>query len=130
MLAAFATAQSTTDPLSGLEVGERPAPDVPDGWARVRLRATSLHHHDLWSLKGVGLPADRLPMTLGCDGAGVDDEGNDVVVHAVVSSPGWSGDETLDPRRSLLSEIHQGTLAEEVVVPKVNLVPKPAGLSW
>jgi len=82
MLAAFATAQSTDDPLAGLVVGERAAPDVPPGWARVRLRAASLNHHDLWSLKGVGLPADRLPMTLGCDGAGIDDDGNEVVVPA------------------------------------------------
>src|SRR3954453_18477796 len=130
MLAAFATSQSTDDPLAGLEVGERANPDVPPGWARVRLRAASLNHHDLWSLKGVGLPANRLPMILGCDGAGIDDDGNEVVVHAVVSSPGWSGDETLAPRRSLLSEVHQGTLATEVVVPRANLVAKPAGLSW
>jgi NADPH:quinone reductase-like Zn-dependent oxidoreductase len=94
------------------------------------LRAASLNQHDLWSLRGVGLPADRLPMILGCDGAGLDDDGNEVVVHAVVSSPGWSGDETLDPKRTLLSELHQGTLAEEVVVPRRNLAPKPDGLSW
>jgi NADPH:quinone reductase-like Zn-dependent oxidoreductase len=130
MLAAYARSQSADDPLSGLVVDDRPAPDVPPGWARVRLRAASLNHHDLWSLKGVGLPSDRLPMILGCDGAGLDDDGNEVVVHSVISSPDWSGDETLDPRRSLLSERHQGTLAEEVVVPRANLVPKPAGLSW
>jgi NADPH:quinone reductase-like Zn-dependent oxidoreductase len=130
MLAAYAASQSETDPLSGLVVGDRPAPEVQPGWARVRLRTASLNHHDLWSLKGVGLPGDRLPMILGCDGAGVDDEGNEVVIHAVVSSPGWSGDETLDPRRSLLSERYQGTLAEEVVVPRANLVPKPADLSF
>ena len=35
---------------------------------------------------------------------------------SVVSSPGWRGDETLDPRRSLLSERYDGTLAERVVV--------------
>ena len=130
MLAVFAARQSTDDPLSGLEVGERPAPQVPEGWARVRVRAASLNHHDLWSLRGVGLPADRLPMILGCDAAGVDDDGNEVVVHAVVSDPSWRGDETLDPRRTLLSEVHQGTFADEVVVPRRNLVPKPAGLSW
>jgi NADPH:quinone reductase-like Zn-dependent oxidoreductase len=96
----------------------------------VRLRAASLNHHDLWSLKGVGLPPDRLPMILGCDGAGLADDGAEVVVHSVVASPGWTGDETLDPRRSLLSEVHQGTLAEYVVVPRANLVAKPAGLSW
>jgi NADPH:quinone reductase-like Zn-dependent oxidoreductase len=130
MLAAYAARTAPDDPLSALEVGERPAPDVPDGWVRVRVRATSLNHHDLWSLRGVGLPADLLPMTLGCDAAGVTDDGQEVVVHAVISSPEFRGDETTDPKRSLLSERYQGTFADEVVVPRRNLVPKPAALSW
>ncbi|HST81095.1 MAG TPA: alcohol dehydrogenase catalytic domain-containing protein, partial [Kineosporiaceae bacterium] len=130
MLAAYVAATSPDDPLSVLQVGERPAPEVPEGWARVRLKAASLNHHDLFSLRGVGLPEDRLPMILGTDGAGIDDDGNEVIVHSVISDPAWRGDETLDPKRSLLSELHQGTLADEVVVPRRNLVPKPAGLSW
>jgi NADPH:quinone reductase-like Zn-dependent oxidoreductase len=130
MLAAFATSQSADDPLSGLEVGEHPEPEAPDGWTTVRLRTAALNHHDVWSLRGVGLPADRLPMVLGCDGAGISADGDEVIVHAVVASPGWTGDETLDPRRSLLSEVHDGTLAEVVAVPRHNLVPKPTGLSW
>jgi NADPH:quinone reductase-like Zn-dependent oxidoreductase len=48
----------------------------------------------------------------------------------VVSHPDWLGDETLDPRRSLLSERYQGTMAERVAVPRRNLVPKPASLSF
>src|SRR5690242_8412827 len=108
MFAAYATTTSPDDPLSGLHLGERPTPEVPEGWAQVRLRAASLNHHDLWSLRGVGLPSDRLPMILGCDGAGVDEDGNEVVVHAVIGDPDWRGDETLDPKRSLLSERHQG----------------------
>ncbi len=91
----------------------------------MRLRTAALNHHDVFSLRGIGLPADRLPMVLGCDGAGVDADGNEVLVHAVVASPGWTGDETLDPRRSLLSEVHDGTLAEVVAVPRHNVVPKP-----
>jgi NADPH:quinone reductase-like Zn-dependent oxidoreductase len=130
MIAAFAARQSADDPLSGLEVGERPSPSVPEGWSRVRVRAASLNHHDVWTLRGVGLPADRLPMVLGCDGAGVDDDGNEVVVHAVVSTPDWRADETLDPKRSLLSEHHQGTFADEVVVPSRNVVAKPEQLSF
>ncbi len=130
MFAVYAATQSAEDPLSGLVVGERPDPEVPEGWARVSVRASSLNHHDLWSLRGVGLPAERLPMILGCDAAGVDEDGREVVVHAVVSDPAWRGDETLDPRRSLLSERYQGTLAESVVVPRANLVPKPASLSF
>ncbi|MGN6634100.1 MAG: zinc-binding dehydrogenase [Oryzihumus sp.] len=130
MLAAYAASQSATDPLSGLVIGERPDPQPRPGWSVVTLKAAGLNHHDVWSLKGVGLAADRLPMVLGCDGAGVDEDGNEVIVHAVVASEGWHGDETLDPRRSLLSELHDGTLAEKVLVPTANLVPKPAGLDW
>lgn len=130
MLAAYASTQSPDDPLSGLTVGDKPAPDVPDGWVRVDVRAAALNQHDVWSLRGVGLAADKLPMTLGCDAAGVDQDGNDVIVHAVVSDPDWSGDETLDPKRSLLSERYQGTFAEHVVVPRRNVVPKPAALSF
>jgi NADPH:quinone reductase-like Zn-dependent oxidoreductase len=130
MLAATCTAQSADDPLSGLTVGDRPEPEVPQGWARVTVRAASINHHDLWSLKGVGLPADRLPMVLGCDAAGVTDDGAEVVVHAIVGDPDWSGDETQDPKRSILSERYQGTFAEQVVVPRRNLVPKPAELSF
>jgi len=69
-------------------------------------------------------------MILGCDAAGVDEDGNEVVVHAVISDPDWRGDETLDPKRSLLSEHHQGTFAERVAVPRRNLVPKPPDLSF
>jgi NADPH:quinone reductase-like Zn-dependent oxidoreductase len=78
----------------------------------------------------VGLSADALPMVLGCDGAGVDPDGNEVIVHSVIGDPDFRGDETLDPKRSLLSERYDGTLADVVVVPRRNLVPKPAGLSW
>src|SRR3954447_18090466 len=131
MRAAFASAINADDPLAGLTVGDAPEPAPPaDDWVTVHVRASALNHHDLWSLRGVGLPAERLPMILGCDAAGVTDDGDEVVVHAVVSDPDWTGDETLDPRRSLLSERYQGTLADEVVVPRRNLVPKPAALSW
>src|SRR5829696_10510295 len=128
MRAAYASAINADDPLAGLTVGDAPEPALTaDDWVIIEVRASSLNHHDLWSLRGVGLPADRLPMVLGCDGAGVDADGNDVLVHAVIPAPGWTGDETLDPRRSLLSEAHDGTLAEVVAVPRHNLVPKPDG---
>ena len=95
------------------------------------MKASSLNHHDLWSLRGVGLKEDALPMILGCDAAGLDEDGNEVVVHAVVSDPSYTGgDETFDPKRSLLSERYQGTFADRVAVPKSNVVPKPESLSF
>lgn len=130
MFAAYAARTAPEDPLSALELGERPDPEPREGWATVRLKAASLNHHDLWSLRGVGLPADRLPMILGCDGAGIDEDGNEVVVHAVIGDPDYRGDETQDPKRSLLSERYQGTFADLVQVPRRNLVPKPAALSF
>jgi NADPH:quinone reductase-like Zn-dependent oxidoreductase len=131
MLAVYAASTNADDPLAALEVGERPDPEPPDGWVTVEVRAASLNHHDLWSLRGVGLPEDRLPMILGCDAAGVDPDGNEVIVHSVIGDPErGGGDETLDPKRSLLSETYQGTFAEKVAVPRRNLVPKPAELSF
>lgn len=130
MFAVYATKIDPDDPLAPLSSGERPEPETPENWATVTVKAASLNHHDLWSLRGVGLSEDRLPMILGCDAAGLDEDGNEVVVHAVISEESWRGDETLDPRRSLLSERHQGTFAERVAVPRRNLVPKPAGLSF
>lgn len=130
MLAAYVAEANPADPLAALVVGERPEPVVPEGWVRVRVRAASLNHHDLWSLRGVGLPPERMPMILGTDAAGTTDDGRAVVVHAVISTPGWVGDETLDPRRTLLSELHAGTLAEYVTVPERNVVAKPTQLTF
>jgi NADPH:quinone reductase-like Zn-dependent oxidoreductase len=130
MRAVFASRTNRDDPLAGLEIGERPEPEPPEGWTTVAVRACSLNHHDLWSLRGVGLPEDRLPMILGCDAAGHDEDGNEVVVHAVISDPDWRADETLDPKRSLLSERYQGAMAEKVAVPRRNVLPKPPELSF
>jgi NADPH:quinone reductase-like Zn-dependent oxidoreductase len=87
------------DPLSALEVADAPAAEAPPGWVRVTVAAAALNRHDLWSLRGVGLPVERLPMVLGCDAAGTLDDGSEVIVHAVVSDEDFRGDETLDPRR-------------------------------
>jgi NADPH:quinone reductase-like Zn-dependent oxidoreductase len=96
-----------------------------DGWTTVTVKAASLNHHDLWSLRGVGLKEEQLPMILGCDAAGYDEDGNEVVVHAVISDPDWVGDETLDPKRSLLSERTRARSPTRCV-PRRNVVPKPA----
>jgi NADPH:quinone reductase-like Zn-dependent oxidoreductase len=130
VLAVYAASTDPENPLNGLEVGERPDPEVREGWTTVTVKSAALNHHDLWSLRGVGLTEDRLPMILGCDAAGIDENGNEVIIHAVITDDSWRGDETLDPRRSLLSERYQGTLAQRVTVPRRNVVPKPPELSF
>ncbi len=131
MLAAFAARLNNDDPLSALEVGDVEAPAAPEGWVTVDVKAAALNHHDIWSLRGVGLGEDKLPMILGCDAAGIGPDGSEVIVHSVIGDGSKTGgDETLDPKRSLLSEVYPGTLAEQVSVPAANLIPKPADMSW
>ncbi|WP_028050617.1 quinone oxidoreductase [Cellulomonas sp. URHD0024] len=122
MIAAYAASFDPSAPLNGLVVGDRPSPAEREGWTVVEVRAAALNHHDLWSLRGVGLRAEQLPMILGTDAAGVTADGREVVVHGVVSLP--------DEPRSLLSERYDGTLAEQVAVPTANLVDKPPALSF
>lgn len=128
MFAVYAESFHPEQPLAGLVVGERPAPPERPGWCTVRVRAASVNHHDLWTLRGVGISADRLPMILGCDAAGEDESGSPVLVHAVIADPAYD-DESMDPRRSLLSELHQGTFADYVTVPERNVLPLPSGFS-
>jgi NADPH:quinone reductase-like Zn-dependent oxidoreductase len=129
MFAITATAITPDDPLAGLTLGDHPEPTPPPGWETVEVRAAALNHHDLWTLRGVGIDAARLPIVLGCDAAGVTSDGREVVVHAVVATPD-GGDETLAGDFSILSERYDGTFADRVVVPARNLVPKPASLSF
>ncbi len=129
MLAAHAVSINPEDPLSGLVVGEVPDPVVHQGWVKVKVRAASLNHHDLWSLRGVGLPPERLPMVLGCDAAGETEDGTPVLLHSVVTEeqvPDGIG----APAFSILSEFFPGSLAEYVAIPKRNVLPLPDGLGF
>jgi NADPH:quinone reductase-like Zn-dependent oxidoreductase len=131
MQAVIAARIDADNPLAALELTDRAEPAPPDGWTTVTVRAAALNHHDVWTLRGVGISPDRLPIVLGCDAAGVDADGNEVVIHAVVSDPAAGyADETMDPSRSLLSERYDGTFAQQVAVPRRNLIPKPAALSF
>lgn len=125
MFAVSAVRIDPQDPLSALELGERAEPAADPsrpGWTTVTVKAAALNHHDLWTLRGVGITADELPMVLGCDGAGIDEDGREVVIHALIDPH--------DGKLSLLTEVYDGTFAEKVLVPRANLVPKPPELSW
>ncbi|WP_424211823.1 zinc-binding dehydrogenase [Streptomyces sp. BI20] len=128
MFAAYAARIDPDQPLDGLELGERPAPETRPGWVTVNVKAASLNHHDLWSLRGVGLDPKLLPMILGCDAAGIDQDGNEVVLHSVIGQSGHG----VGPRepRSILTERYQGTFAEQVTVPAWNVLPKPPQLTF
>lgn len=129
MFAVYADAPHPDAPLDGLRLGERPEPEAPEGWVTVEITAASLNMHDIWTLRGVGISPDQFPMILGCDGAGRLPDGTEVVIYPIIGDPQWRGDETLDPKRTLLTEKYPGTFAEKVAVPARNAVPKPAGMT-
>lgn len=132
MRAALVTDQDAHDPLAGLTISnDHPEPEACEGQTKVRMKAASLNPHDAWTLRGVGHPAERVPMILGCDGAGVTEEGREVILHPVIGDAArGDGDQTLDPKRALLSETIDGTLADWIVVPDDLLVDKPSDISF
>jgi NADPH:quinone reductase-like Zn-dependent oxidoreductase len=129
--AVLATAISAENPLAGLAVGTAAEPEPHAGWEVVEVRAAALNHHDLWTLRGVGVTEEQLPVVLGTDAAGVTADGREVVVHAVLGTAGPGESELFAPDFHLLTErgVH-GTCAERVAVPSRNLVLKPASLSF
>ncbi|MDP9021641.1 MAG: zinc-binding dehydrogenase [Actinomycetota bacterium] len=130
MFAITATSFSPDDPLQGLTLGDHPDPDPPPGWTVVQVRAASINHHDLWSLRGIGLREDQLPIVLGCDAAGVTEDGREVIVHSVISETDGDDDALTRSDFSILSERYDGTFAERVAVPRRNLIDKPPDLSF
>ncbi len=127
-----------------LRVEERPVPDVGPNDIRVRVRAVALNHLDLWTRRGI--PGVRLPLPIvpGADVAGVVDAVGDQVRHvkpgdAVVLHPAVScgvcrfclqGEDNRCREYKVLGHRRDGGCADFIVVPAVNALPKPAGLTW
>jgi NADPH:quinone reductase-like Zn-dependent oxidoreductase len=132
MRAAVATRFDPEFPLSALELRQDwPMPEPGPGQQRIRVAATTVNMHDLWSLRGIGVSPDALPMILGCDIVGWDGDGREVMVTGCFGDPdAGGGDETFDPNRSLISEDLPGSFAEYTIVPKRNVLPKPTWLSF
>ena len=114
MKAVFAATINNADPLAALEVGELPEPQPRPFWSTVSVKAATVNHHDIWSLKGVGLAAEATPMILGTDAAGVLDEdipvrkglkaGDEVVLYTVIGADGagvMAGGAAHDPLRAV-----------------------------
>lgn len=127
-----------------IRVGDLPDPEPGPGQVRVRVVAAALNHLDLWVLGGIPGVELSFPHVFGADGAGVVDavgaevdavrEGDEVYIQ-----PGLfcgrcefclQGEESMCIRYRLLGEHVSGTLAEQVVVPAVNVYRKPRALDW
>lgn len=132
MRAAVARRADPEQPLAALSFEhDWPEPKPGPGQVRIRVAATTVNMHDLWALRGVGVRPEAFPMILGCDIVGWDPEGREVMVTGCFGDPdAGGGDETLDPKRSLVSEDLPGSFSELTIVPARNVIPKPAWLSF
>jgi NADPH:quinone reductase-like Zn-dependent oxidoreductase len=117
-------------------------PEPGPGEVRVKLTAAALNHLDIWT--SLGMPKPHFPHVAGADGAGIIDAvGKGVSAHLpdqeVVINPSVGcgacsaclrGDTPLCSTYQILGEHRWGTLAEYVVVPDRNVLPKPQQLAW
>jgi len=120
-----------------------PVPKPGPGEVLVALRAASINHLDLFTRAG-GIPKTPLPHIGGADGAGVvAANGPGATKFAegsrVFFDPGLSdgtcencvrGEHSLCDRWEILGEHRDGTFAQAVVIPEVNLRPIPDRLSF
>jgi len=127
MTAVMATKFDADDPVAALGIGDAPSFAPPSGWVKVHPLAGSINHHDLWSLRGVGLTAEQLPMVLGTDAAAKTESGERALIYPVIIES--SSLELGASGVSLLSEKYPGTFADELWVPPMNLVPLPHEIS-
>jgi NADPH:quinone reductase-like Zn-dependent oxidoreductase len=130
--------------IEQLRHGERPLPEPPPGWVRVRLKTAALNHLDLFVLRGMPGVQVPLPHVGGADGAGVVEalgagvEGVEVG-QEVVFDPGQScggcelcrkGEHSLCVHFGVLGEQSNGTFADAALVQAASLAPRPRHLSW
>lgn len=132
-----------TNGIDSYVLNDVPEPEPAQGQVRVAIEYSGLNHLDIWT--SMGLPAPKvMPHTTGADATGTVDAVGDGVSGIEV------GDEVVvDPSHScgqcdyclrdeivycsefgILGEHLPGTFAEKVVVPTINIVPKPAAVDW
>jgi NADPH:quinone reductase-like Zn-dependent oxidoreductase len=127
-----------------LKLTEFPDPAVGARDVRVRVKAVALNHLDLWVRQGwPGLKLE-MPHILGSDIAGVVERvgpevtdlspGTEVLVNPGLSCGACAacleGDDNLCPKYRIIGEHSRGGYAELVSVPRQNILPKPAKLSF
>ncbi|KAF2277174.1 NAD(P)-binding protein [Westerdykella ornata] len=130
MRAVWASSGNMDDPLSTLRNGLWKIPVPGEGRTRVKLAAVGINYHDIFTLRGISMHKMVFPLILGNEGAGTLDDGTEVIIFPLMGNAEFKGDLTLDPDRHVLGEITQGSLADYVVVPKGNVVPKPKNMSF
>jgi NADPH:quinone reductase-like Zn-dependent oxidoreductase len=130
--------------IDALRIDDAPVPPIGPNDVLIRLKAAALNHLDLWvrsGSRGRDIPLPHIP---GSDGAGIIAETGTEVRHLkqgdpVLISPGLACghcDKCLSGRDNLCHEYRvvgmkeNGTYAEFIALPSVNVAPIPLGLDF
>jgi len=127
-----------------LGYAEVPVPALGPHDVLVRVKAVALNHLDLWIRQGLPRLHVTFPHVPGADVAGIvarigERVTSTQVGEPVVIAPGVScgvcsfclaGDDNMCRSYSILGEHRHGGYAEYLVVPEVNVLPKPARLTF
>lgn len=119
-------------------------PEPDSGEVVVQLKTMALNHLDLWVRRGVEGHRFPLPLTPGCDGAGIvtavgSGVDTSLLNQSVMLSPGFScggcsfcksDRDPLCKNYGILGETCHGTCAEYVRVQADQCLPKPESVSW
>jgi zinc-binding alcohol dehydrogenase/oxidoreductase len=122
-------------PEPRFDLRDLPDPAAGPGEVVIDLVTAALNRRDWWVWRE---PSTPVPVTLGSDGAGrVASVGADVrgitVGDEVVIDPalGWGDDEgSASQSFDILGSPTSGTFAERIVVPAINVHPRPSALTW
>lgn len=119
---------TATDGPRSVRLEEIAVPQPAEGEVLVRVRAAALNHRDVFITQGK-YPRIKLPVTLGSDGAGETPDGAAVVIDPMLD---WGDDPRVwdASKSSILGMPRDGTFARYVSVPRSNVYPKPAGLTF
>ncbi len=132
-----------TGGIDSYVLNEVQEPEPGPGEVRIAIRNSGLNHLDIWV--SMGLPAPKqFPHTTGADAAGVIDAigegvsghetGDEVIVDPSLScgkcEPCLRDDIVYCEDFEILGEQVSGTFTEKIVVPTINVAPKPATVEW
>jgi NADPH:quinone reductase-like Zn-dependent oxidoreductase len=132
-----------TKGIDSYVLNDIPEPDPGPGEVRVDIRYSGVNHLDIWT--SMGLPAPKsLPHTTGADAAGVIDAvgqgvgglevGDEVIVDPSLSCGRCefclNNDIVYCSEFQILGEHVPGTFTEKIVMPTINMLPKPSAVDW
>jgi NADPH:quinone reductase-like Zn-dependent oxidoreductase len=108
-----------------LEEVEKPIPNAHE--VLIKLKASALNRRDIYVRMGQ-YPGIKIPAIPGADGAGVLEDGSEVIINPALN---WGENENFYSKSfHIIGVPSNGTFAEYIKVPKENIFPKPAYLSW